>query len=112
MSRTPARGLSIALTSMLLLAQLVLAWHIPSHLHDHQHDAFISLHADQPASEQQSQDNEPCALGINGHGVALTCAQQPTCATPSSQQPANIQAAVYCPIYTRSYQARGPPLHS
>jgi hypothetical protein len=96
---------------MLLLAQLVLAWHIPSHLHGHQHDAAVSLNADQPADGQQ-QDNEPCALGINGHGVALTSTPQSACSASSSQQLAGGSASAYPSIYTSSYQARGPPLHS
>jgi hypothetical protein len=112
MSRRPARRLSVALTGILLLAQLILAWHIPSHLHDHQHHAFDLSIAGQSIADESPQYNEPCALGINGHGIALPPATQTNCTRINLQLQSLYSQADYRSLHTISYQARGPPLHS
>jgi hypothetical protein len=67
----PNRRHALLLTALVLFAQSLLAWHMPSHLHDHQPlAAFDSNHSGAHGHASDS-DTDTCPLGINGHGLAL-----------------------------------------
>lgn len=113
MSTLHDRRTSISLASLWLLAQLVLAWHMPSHLQDdHQHSALASFTGEHSDSNTGLQDNDPCALGINGHGVAAASAPYSATAHNTPQPTPACAEADYRSLALSSYQARGPPLHS
>jgi hypothetical protein len=106
------RLLSVALISMVLLAQLLLAWHLPSHLHDHQTETATSLQSGQPASSNIADNDEPCALGVNGHGVALAATLSTNDSTLTQALRCASSSAHYASINNLLYHARGPPPHS
>ena len=64
MSHSRQRSTSILLTSLLLLAQLLLAWHLPSHIGINNHAVAADNQTDNSSLTDIS--GEPCALGING----------------------------------------------
>jgi hypothetical protein len=101
MTASRRRLTALSLSCVLLLAQLLLAWHIPTHLHDHSDVPVAELHG-----------SEPCALGINGHGVAIVAAPMlQDCQPAGVLRSADITAPTRHTSHT-PYQARAPPLHS
>lgn len=110
MSHSHQRSTSILLTSLLLLAQLLLAWHLPSHIDTSNNVATADVQTDNGALPHVS--GEPCALGINGHGVALSGSTACPTLTPSTALPYQTVLLQYQSLQYLSYQARGPPLHS
>lgn len=110
MSYSRQRSTSILLTGLLLLAQLLLAWHLPSH---------IGVNDQLAASDSQTDgtvlphiSGEPCALGINGHGAALPASASCPALAPSAALPYLSVLLQYHSLQYIAYQARGPPLHS
>lgn len=114
------RLLTVALTSLVLLAQLLLAWHLPSHLHDHlyghlsdqQSKTAASLQSGQPDNSNKDKSDEPCALGVNGHGVALASTLALNNYSPAQSLRCAYHPAHYTCVNRLPYHARGPPLHS
>ncbi|MCK5875846.1 MAG: hypothetical protein KAG82_14205 [Alcanivoracaceae bacterium] len=110
MSHSRRRSTSILLTSLLLLAQLLLAWHLPSHIGSNDHVVATDSQTDSTALSHIS--GEPCALGINGHGAALPASASYAALTPSAALSYRTVLIHYHSLAYTSYQARGPPLHS
>ncbi len=112
MSRNRQRSTSIILTGLLLLAQLLLAWHLPSHIDGHDHVVAADSQTTDKAPPLSHISGEPCALGINGHGTALADSAICPALSPSTALPYLSVLLQYRSIRHISYQARGPPLHS
>ena len=110
MSHSRQRSTSILLTSLLLLAQLLLAWHLPSHIGINNHVVATDSQPDSTVPSHIS--GEPCALGINGHGAALPGSTSCPALAPSAALPYLAVLLQYHSLTHTSYQARGPPLHS
>jgi hypothetical protein len=110
MNHPGQRSTAILLTSLLLLAQLLLAWHLPSHINVNVNVVTTDSQADSTALPHIS--GEPCALGINGHGAALPASISYTAFTPSAALSYRTVLIHYHSLAYISYQARGPPLHS
>lgn len=110
MSHSRRRSTSILLISLVLLAQLLLAWHLPSHIGINDHVVATDSQTDSTALSHIS--GEPCALGINGHGAALPGSSHSPTAAPSVVLPYQTVLLDYQSLQYTPYQARGPPLHS
>ena len=110
MSYSRQRTTSILLTSLLLLAQLLLAWHLPSHIGVN--DQLVASDSQTDRTVLSHISGEPCALGINGHGAALPGSTACPALTPSASLPYLSVLLQYHSLQHISYQARGPPLHS
>lgn len=110
MNRSRQRSTSILLTSLLLLAQLLLAWHLPSHITVNDH--LVTADSQTDSAPPSHISGEPCALGINGHGAALSGSATCPTASPLAALPYQSVLLQYDSLQYISYQARGPPLHS
>lgn len=110
MSYSRQRSTSTLLTGLLLLAQLLLAWHLPSHIGVNDHAVATDSQTDNTSLTHIS--GEPCALGINGHGAALPGSASCPALAPSAALPYLSVLLQYHSLQYISYQARGPPLHS
>lgn len=110
MSHSRQRSTAILLTSLLLLAQLLLAWHLPSHIGVN--DQFVASDNQTDSTALSHISGEPCALGINGHGAALPGSASCPALAPSAALPYLSVLRQYHSLQYISYQARGPPLHS
>ena len=110
MSHSRQRSTSVLLTSLLLLAQLLLAWHLPSHIGVS--EQFVATDSQTNSTALTHISGEPCALGVNGHGAALPASASDTALTPSAALSYRAIPIHYHSLAYTSYQARGPPLHS
>ncbi|MFN3714726.1 MAG: hypothetical protein ACK4SX_13805 [Alcanivoracaceae bacterium] len=108
--RIPGARQSAVLVILVVLAQTLLAWHMPSHLGDHIHPAdSISAETGQD-HDTGAKTGDSCPLGINGHGLALAGSAP---ASTSDDQ----RARFITPYHSHSGMvaliapsARGPPL--
>ncbi|PKM22605.1 MAG: hypothetical protein CVV10_03425 [Gammaproteobacteria bacterium HGW-Gammaproteobacteria-14] len=112
------------LTMLMLVAQTLLAWHAPSHLHDgtshygshsetgHHGTIFNEVFNETSNHETSNSDTHNCPLGINSHGTAACDSSRDMQATrPSGLFLHNNIAALCEPLYCGTLP-RGPPLNS
>jgi len=125
----PASGLIMLLAMLILVAQTLLAWHAPSHLHDgaaHYGDPHYGDHSDAAHhgtifneafnevsdDEASNSDTHNCPLGINSHGTAACDSPRNLQTTRSSGLFLHNNIAALCePLYCGTLP-RGPPLNS